>query len=59
MTIDEALEKLSDYAYRGVGTLDQNFKDSIKLAIEALKYIKRGRDPHGVPPYEPLPGETK
>ena len=59
MTIDRAIEILSDSANRGVTTFNQDFKDAERLGIEALKREKECR--HLLPPeaWELLPGETK
>ena len=59
MTPDKAIEILSDSAYRGVTTHDQDFKDAEMLGIEALKEVicLRSTDRTLVRPL--LPGETE
>ena len=43
MTIDKAIEILSDDAYRGMATFNEDFRKAEKLGIEALKYIRELR----------------
>lgn len=47
MTIDKAIELLSESANTGVTTFGQDFKDAERLGIEALKRLQaiRARDP--------------
>lgn len=59
MTIDEAIEILSESAYRGSTTFDQRFKAAEKLGIEALKRVKSDREHHYRPKSLTLPGETE
>lgn len=59
MTIDKAILILSASAYGGVTTFDPDFKDALKLSIEALKLLAE-QPPEGytcIP--RPLPGETE
>ena len=58
MKIDKAIEILSASAYRGMTTLDQNFKDACKLGIEALTIIQKERRDLLSYAGELLPGET-
>lgn len=59
MTIDEAINILSDHAYRGVVTLDQKFKDAEKLGILALNRLKAARANMERISEPLLPGETE
>lgn len=59
MTIDEAIKVLTDDLRHISSTVNPDLYDAQKLAIEALKYVETSRDPSGVPPYIPLPGETQ
>lgn len=43
MTIDKAIEILSNDAYRGMATFNEDFKKAEKLGIEALKFIGKLR----------------
>lgn len=59
MTIDDAIKVLEALLYY-VETRDvPRSYDGLRLGIEALKAVKAGRDPAGVPSYYPLPGETE
>ena len=39
MTIDKAIEQLSDYCDRGVVTLDQDFKDAVEMGKKGLTLL--------------------
>ena len=59
MTIDEAIRRLQRYVKYRKPDLDDNFHESIKLGIEALKHYQEVR-PLKVSRYYPLlPGETE
>ena len=59
MTIDKAIEILSDSANRGMTTFNQDYKEAQKLGIEALKVVQSNRI-YGYPNKIPkLPGETE
>ncbi|MBA7700056.1 hypothetical protein ES703_108762 [subsurface metagenome] len=59
MTLEKATEILADSAYNGSTTFNSNFRDALKLGIEALKRLQENR--HYAPPQipRPLPGETE
>lgn len=59
MTIDEAIEVLEVFGIDSVHWKDLQGENALELAIEALKYVKTSRDPHGTPAYNLLPGETR
>ncbi len=58
MTIDQAIEVLELFGVDTKYWKDNQGENALKLAIEALKYAKTSRDPHGNPPYSLLPGES-
>ena len=58
MTIGEAIEILSDSAYRGITTFTQDFIDAEKLGIEALRAIRRQRNSGPTYKVRLLPGES-
>ena len=59
ITIDKAIELLTQLSSDGREQLELDFQDAIKLGIEALKRIKAHR-PYGYPGLNfPLPGETE
>lgn len=59
MTIDEAIELLTDLDKRGHFALGDDITPAIKLGIEALKRVKGARlDPY-TRQQQLLPGETK
>ncbi len=39
MDIDKTIEQLSDYCDRGMATLDQDFKDAVKMGTKALTLL--------------------
>jgi len=43
MEIGKTIELLSDYCDRGVATLDQDFKDAVKMGKKALILFAYGR----------------
>lgn len=59
ITMNKAIEILSDEAYGGTVTFNQEWKDAVKLGIEALKEVRRWRA--GQPLHLPnlLPGEIE
>ena len=59
MTIDKAIETLSDSANRGMTTFDQDYKDAQRLGIEALKLLQQQRTYLVHALYPTLPGETE
>ena len=59
MKLDKAIEIQSDSAYGGSTTFNQDFKDSQKLGIEALKRIQRQRKDLMPSERKLLPGETE
>ena len=59
MTLEKAIEILSDSAYRGMTTFHQDFKDAQKLGIEALKVVHKLRHLECLDSTILLPGETK
>lgn len=58
MTLHKAIEILSDSAYRGSTTFNEDFKDAQKLGIEALKKWKILREGKAGTIDPLLPGET-
>lgn len=59
MTIDEAIEILSESANMGSTTFNQKFKEAEKLGIEALKACKERSARFPNLPHLRLPGETE
>uniref|UniRef100_A0A6H1ZWG6 Uncharacterized protein n=1 Tax=viral metagenome TaxID=1070528 RepID=A0A6H1ZWG6_9ZZZZ len=59
MTIDEAIEILSQSANAGVTTFDWDYKDAQRLGIEALKRVRKYRPLYAGKYPHLLPGETK
>lgn len=59
MKLDRAIAIASASAYRGVTTFDEQYKDALKLLIEAGKRVKHVRTLHTPNPLDILPGETK
>lgn len=59
MNPKKAIELLSDSAYRGMTTFNQDFKDAEKLGIEALKVYLKSQEAGRYPPRYKLPGETE
>lgn len=59
MIIEKAIERLSDAAFRGLITYDQDFKAALKLGYEALKHFKNDRLYYLELSQQLLPGETK
>ena len=57
MTLQKAIEIQSDSVYNGITTFNQDFKDSQKLGIEAMKREKANRENHDFVMVGPLPGE--
>ena len=59
MKISKAIEiltiELSAFPHKGT----EDWYDSVKLGIEALKHHKKLRDAHPYSNYKILPGETK
>lgn len=58
MKLDEAIEILSDSAHLGMTTFNQDYKDALKLGIEALKRLRQEKDEIPDTLWNPLPGET-
>ena len=58
MKIDKAIEILSDAAYKGSPTYTPDFKDALKLGLEALKAYRKSQEARWYPPGYKLPGET-
>ena len=59
MTIDQAIEILSNSANSGMTTFNQDYKDAQRLGVEALKVVREMRGfAEGWRPTK-LPGETK
>jgi hypothetical protein len=59
MTLDKAIEKLSESAQGGSTTFDEEFKKAEGLGVEALKAVKHYRlNPHAHQIYR-LVGETE
>jgi len=58
MTIDDAIKILTDWKDTGEDMNAERLDQAENLAIEALKYVKASRDPHGTPEHGLLPGET-
>ncbi|KKK51231.1 hypothetical protein LCGC14_3117030 [marine sediment metagenome] len=58
MKIDKAIKLLEAFVQPGPTALDPGDQDAIKLGIEALKHIKRGRTCRGNFVDNLLPGET-
>ena len=59
MTLDKAIEILSDSANRGMTTFNQDFRDAENLGIEALKKWKQYRTSDESWWGNLLPGETE
>lgn len=57
LTLDKAIEILSNPAYDRYKTVNPDFPDAIKLLIEAAKRFKALREVIRVPYTDPLPGE--
>ena len=58
MTLTKAIAIQSDSVYNGITTFNQDFKDSQKLGIEALKAWKEHRGAGSLMDPLLLPGET-
>ncbi len=59
MTIDKAIEILSDSAARGVTTHGQDFRDALKLGVFSLIRLKNNRVSREIYQRGLLPGETE
>ena len=59
MTIDKAIEILELYVVSPFVIAKPDTKDAIKLGIEALKIIRRSRQPESPIKLATLPGETR
>jgi hypothetical protein len=59
VTVDKAIEVLSKRVASPFVQANPETVTAMKLAIEALKFTKTSRDPHGNPEYNLLPGETR
>jgi hypothetical protein len=59
MTIDKAIEILSDSAARGVTTHGQDFRDALLMGVVALIRVKNNRVSREVYQRGTLPGETE
>lgn len=59
MTIDEAIALLTAWKDTGEDQDSDKLDQAENLALEALRYVQRSRDPHGSPEYNLLPGETR
>jgi hypothetical protein len=59
MTIDEAIQLLSESADTGITTFNERFKEAEKLGIEALKRVKANKDMDIIGALKLLPGETE
>jgi len=58
MTIEQAIEILYQKQLAYCRSCDSNFRDALKLGIEALKRTKAQYDPDHQMMRIPLPGET-
>jgi hypothetical protein len=58
MTIDEAIEVLTDFRKQESRLLGNEFNQAMELGIEALKEYKEARMGKWYPPGHKLPGET-
>lgn len=58
MTMDKAIELLSDFSFRRGVTFNPGFTDATKLGISALVRIKTLREQNGAANF-PLVGETE
>lgn len=59
MNSSKAIEILSDSANKGVTTFNQDYKDALRLGIEALKRIQINRNQTTIEWVTLLPGETE
>lgn len=59
MNIKTAIEILSNSANAGITTFNQDYKDTQRLGIEALKRLKHDRIFTPIRPQALLPGETE
>lgn len=59
MTLEKAIEILSDSANRGITTYNQDYKDACNLGIQALIRIKYLSSQNPSFLLKPLPGETR
>ena len=59
ITIDKAIEVLSNRPIRRITAGGIDFYDAIKLGVEALKRLKEEKDKIPDALWRPLPGETK
>jgi len=59
MTLNEAIEILSESAYGGATCFDPRFRDAEKLGIEALIAYSKAKANGWYPPGYKLPGETE
>ena len=59
MKLDGAIEILSEAAYGHSFTTNRDFKDALKLGIEALKRVKKEREIQGGLYNYELLGETE
>lgn len=59
MTLEKAIQILSDSAHLGMTTFNQDFKDAQKLGIEALKRCRLARKETSFVGPALLPGETR
>lgn len=59
MTIDKAIEILTDYKMQSAFEATTDFTDALKLGIEALKRLKEHREEHIDITFRALSGETK
>lgn len=59
MTLEKAIELLEGIAFVGNIRIELDDVDALKLGIEALKRIKKGRCPERTYVCYLLPGETK
>ncbi len=59
MKLEKAIEIQTARAKDFRPGYDPDEREAAKLSVEALKFTISSRDPHGVPPYSLLPGETE
>ncbi len=59
MTLDKAIEILSDPACAVMTAVNQDYLDALGLGIEAMKKLKYDREPGNRPLYSILPGEIE
>ena len=59
MTIDKAIEVLTDQANKGFHFPDSERKEASRLGAESLKLIKRQRDGYEPSVIALMPGETE